>query len=65
MVNNQELNDCSFLGTPLCNSSELFFLGNDCSQDPESSSMEGFQVEGLSPSKMVKVHSVLESMDRY
>lgn len=24
--------------------------------------MEGFQVEDLSPSKMVKLHSVLESM---
>ena len=41
----------------------LFLSGNGRSQYLEVSPLEGFQVEGLSPSKMVKVHSILESVE--
>lgn len=63
MVNNQELNDHSFLGSSLYNSSEHFLSRNGCSRDLEFSPLEGFLVEVLSPSKMFKVHSILESME--
>ena len=41
----------------------FFFLGNGRSQYPKVSPLEGFQVKGLSPSKMVKAHSILESVE--
>ncbi|KAL6340414.1 hypothetical protein AAG906_006075 [Vitis piasezkii] len=38
-------------------------VGNGRSQCPEVSQLEGFQVEGLSPSQMVKAHSILEFVE--
>ncbi|RVX16267.1 putative mitochondrial protein [Vitis vinifera] len=36
--------------------------GASCSKEPSTLPLEGFQVEGLTPRKMVKVQSVLESL---
>ena len=35
----------------------------ECPVEAEFSSSDGFQIEGLSPNKMAKVHLVLSSMD--
>ena len=43
--------DCTDFVTSICNPSEHFFSRNGCPSNPDSSSKEGFQVEGLSPSR--------------
>ena len=62
VVFNQKLKDCSFHRTPLSSLEECCVSGGGSSQDLEPLSLEGFHVEGLMPRKMVKVHSVLESL---
>ena len=63
-ASNQNLKDCSFLREPLssleefCVSSRVSFL----EPEPPTLPLEGFQIEGLMPKKMVKVQSVLESL---
>ena len=49
---------------PLSSPEELCVLGRGSSLDPKPPSLplEGFQVKGLTPRKMVKVQSVLESL---
>ena len=61
-ASNQNFNDCSFLREPLSNPKELCVLGRVSSLKPEPPALplEGFQIEGLMPRKMVKVQSVLE-----
>lgn len=62
VVNNQKLKDCSFLRTPLSSLDEHGDSSRGLSQVPKPLLLESSHVEGLTPSKMVKVHSVLESL---
>lgn len=62
VVNNQKPKDCSFLKTPLSSPNGHGGLSRGLSQVPKPLLLESFHVEGLTPSKMVKVHLVLESL---
>ena len=59
---NQNFKDCSFLREPLSSPEELCVSGRVSSLEPEPPALplEGFQIEGLMPRKMVKVQSDLE-----
>ena len=64
-TSNRNFKDCPFLKESLSNLEELCVSGKASSQEPEPPTLplEGFQVEGLTPRKMVKVQSVLESFE--
>lgn len=62
VVNNQKPKDCSFLKTALSSPNGHGGSSRGLSQVPKPLLLETFHVEGLTPSKMVKVHSVLESL---
>ena len=63
-TSNRNFKDCYFLRESLSNPEELCVSGKASSPEPEPPTLllEGFQVEGLTPRKMVKVQSVLESL---
>ena len=63
-TSNQNFKDCHFLRESLSNPEELCVSGKASSPKPEPPTLplEGFQVEGLTPRKLVKVQSVLESL---
>ena len=63
-ASNQNFKDCSFLREPLSSPEKLCVSGRVSSLEPEPPTLplEGFQIEGLTPRKMVKVQSVLESL---
>ena len=56
-ASNQNLKDCSFLREPLSSPKELCVSGRVSSPElePLTLPLEGFQIEGLTPRKMVKV----------
>ena len=56
-ASNQNLKDCSFLREPLSSPKELCVSGRVSSPElePPTLPLEGFQIEGLTPRKMVKV----------
>ncbi|RVX18326.1 LINE-1 retrotransposable element ORF2 protein [Vitis vinifera] len=61
---NRNFKDCHFLRESLSSPKELCISGKDSSPKPEPPTLplEGFQIEGLTSRKMVKVQSVLESL---
>ncbi|RVW92960.1 Transposon TX1 uncharacterized 149 kDa protein [Vitis vinifera] len=63
-TSNRNFKDCPFLREPLSNPEEHCVSGKASSPklEPPTLPLEGFQVEGLTPRKMVKVQSVLESL---
>ena len=63
-ASNQNFKNCSFLREPLSSPEELSVSGRVSSPEPKPHTLllEGFQIEGLMPRKMVKVQSVLESL---
>ena len=63
-TSNRNFKDCPFLREPLSNPEEHYVSGKASSPklEPPTLPLEGFQVEGLTPRKMVKVQSVLESL---
>ena len=63
-TSNQKFKDRPFLRETLSNPEERSVSGEASSPELEPSTLplEGFQVEGLTPRKMVKVQSVLESL---
>ena len=63
-TSNQNVKDCSFLREPLSSPEELCVSGRVSSPEPKPPTLllEGFQIEGLMPRKMVKVQSVLKSL---
>lgn len=52
-----------FLRTLPSSPSESLNLVTDCPVETEFSLLDGFRIEGLSPSKMTRVQSVLTSMN--
>ena len=63
-VSNRNFKDCPFLRESLSSPKELCVSGKVSSPEPEPPTLplEGFQIEGLTPRKIVKVQSVLESL---
>ena len=63
-TSNQNIKDCYFLREPLNNPEELCVSGSVSSPEPEPPTLllEGFQIKGPTPRKMVKVQLVLESL---
>ena len=63
-TSNRNFKDCHFLRESLSNPEEFCVLGKASSLEPKPPTLplEGFQIEGLAPRKMVKVQSVLESL---
>ncbi|RVW96745.1 putative mitochondrial protein [Vitis vinifera] len=61
---NRNFKDCPILRESLSSPEELCVSGRVLSPEPEPPTLllEGFQIEGLTPTKMVKVQSVLESL---
>ena len=61
---NRKFKDRPFLRETLSNPEECCVSGKASSPEPKPSTLplEGFQVEGLTPRKMVKVQSILESL---
>ena len=63
-TSNRKFKDCPFLRESLNNPKELCVSDKASSPKPEPPTLplEGFQVKGLTPRKLVKVQSVLESL---
>ena len=63
-TSNRNFKDCHFLRESLSNPKELCVSDKASSPKPEPPTLplEGFQVKGLTPRKLVKVQSVLESL---
>ena len=61
---NRMFKDCPILRESLSNLEELCVSGKASSPklEPPTLLLEGFQIEGLTPRKMVKVQSFLESL---
>ena len=63
-ASNQIFKDRPILRESLSNPEEFCVLGKASSPKPKPPTLllEGFQIEGLTPRKMVKVQSILESL---
>ena len=63
-ASNRIFKDCLVLRESLSNAEKLCVSGKASSPEPKLPTLllEGFQIEGLTPRKMVKVQSILESL---